>query len=157
MNENAKAWIEALRSGKYEQTDNTLTLLNSNGEMCGHCCLGVACELAMAAGVDITREIKLSTGETREVATYMWENGSQNAVLPEPVREWLGLRTFGGEFFASDGVDPDTGEQFDYDTSLAELNDSGATFEEIAKVIESEPEGLFGPSAYELGKSGHLA
>jgi hypothetical protein len=37
MNENTKKWVEALRSGKYKQTEHVLQDTN------GYCCLGVAC------------------------------------------------------------------------------------------------------------------
>lgn len=149
MNNNAKLWVDTLRSGKYKQTDNTLTKLDEDGNVEACCCLGVACELAVQAGVDITRLTTHPGGGDGEEdiiryeAAYQWDNGTQDAVLPEPVREWLGLKTFGGEYVMHD-------EEFDDEisTSLAEQNDNGATFEEIAQIIESEPEGLFGPSAY---------
>jgi hypothetical protein len=38
--QNRKLWIEALRSGKYQQTKSQLT------DRMGHCCLGVACIVA---------------------------------------------------------------------------------------------------------------
>ena len=50
------------------------------------------------------------------------------ARLPDEVQEWLGLNSDSGEF----------GEQ-----CLAKINDEGASFAEIADLIESEPEGLF--------------
>lgn len=46
LNENAKKWVAALRSGEYKQTKNYL----KNNE--GFCCLGVLCDLyAKDAGV----------------------------------------------------------------------------------------------------------
>jgi hypothetical protein len=38
--ENVRKWVEALRSGKYKQTQGRLYLDGA------HCCLGVVCELA---------------------------------------------------------------------------------------------------------------
>ena len=38
-------WMTALRSGKYKQTTGTLA------DQDGHCCLGVACDLAVKAGI----------------------------------------------------------------------------------------------------------
>jgi hypothetical protein len=39
-------WTAALRSGDYSQTSGLLTRLDLNGNVIGHCCLGVLCEIA---------------------------------------------------------------------------------------------------------------
>lgn len=48
--ENRRAWIAALRSGKYKQTMFRLYRSKKNaeesGERAGYCCLGVACRIA---------------------------------------------------------------------------------------------------------------
>lgn len=36
-------WIKALRSGKYQQGKNRLTIVNGNKKKLSHCCLGVLC------------------------------------------------------------------------------------------------------------------
>lgn len=41
-----KAWVKALRSGKYIQGQYYLKIKASNSEEVGYCCLGVACEVA---------------------------------------------------------------------------------------------------------------
>jgi hypothetical protein len=110
LNENAKKWVAALRSGEYKQAQSQLKT------EIGHCCLGVACELAKQAGV---------------ISDYK----SSEWFLPVTVRNWLGLATHGGTYQES--------EDTDLDMSLARKNDRGATFSEIADIIESEPEGLF--------------
>jgi hypothetical protein len=46
LNPNAQKWVEALRSGKYQQTRYLIS--RKDGK---YCCLGVACELAIAEGV----------------------------------------------------------------------------------------------------------
>ena len=104
LNDFAKKWVEALRSGKYAQTKRQLAYGES------YCCLGVACELAIDSGI-------ISSYESTD-------NG-----LPEEVQNALGLRF-------SIGV-------YGKNTSLAGINDKGATFNEIADIIESEPGGLF--------------
>jgi hypothetical protein len=135
MNENAKAWIAALRSGEYEQGKKALHVLEGDGV--GYCCLGVACDLAVKAGVPLTRETELSEVIHQEIEVFVTENGVRAvAYLPPPVRKWLGVRTDGGNYDAH----PST-HGF---TSLATKNDDGATFGEIADIIESEPKGLFG-------------
>lgn len=114
MNANAKLWVEALRSGEFKQCQFHLTTPE------GDCCLGVACKLAIRAGINL----KVEVGE--EFNSY--DGASQ--ILPERVREWLGL----------------TGRDSGYlGTQLSGENDRGKTFLEIADIIESEPEGLFLP------------
>lgn len=89
-----KKWIEALRSGKYEQAKGVLR----NGD--AYCCLGVLCSL---------------DPEFRDWAQY-----SQSVSAPPVARTGL----CGGGF-------PSPALQ------LAEMNDKGATFDEIANHIEA--------------------
>lgn len=124
MNDNAKRWVEALRSGKYTQAQHGL-----HPESGGYCCLGVACDLyGKAHGIVFV----LNASDDDDPYYYFLED---SALLPRPVQEWLGLRTSDGEFSAPENI---WGE-----TTLAERNDAGATFEEIAAIVESEPAGLF--------------
>jgi hypothetical protein len=115
LNENAKKWVAALRSGEYQQDKAYLRTEN------GLCCLGVACDLYM----------KLFGGQ--------WEKGMEgfrflgsDQVLPTDVRAWLGMRDVQGAYgpIASNKM-------------LTIDNDQGKTFAQIADIIESEPEGLF--------------
>ncbi len=116
LNKNAKKWVKALKSGKYTQTTDSLM------DSTGFCCLGVACDL-------YSKEHPRST----------WENGhfmGQAFTLPMVVQRWLGLSTEDGSTT---------------DASLVDYNDGNTSgdirrhsFKEIAKIIESEPEGLFG-------------
>ena len=46
-----KAWIAALRSGKYHQVDGQLCEVRGNQTF--HCCLGVACRVMHKNGVNI--------------------------------------------------------------------------------------------------------
>lgn len=58
MNEYAQAWIEALESGKYEQTTGALCKVDLAGKTIiarRYCCLGVACEVL---GVEMILDIK---------------------------------------------------------------------------------------------------
>lgn len=116
MNENARKWVQALRSGEFQQAKGTLR--DQDGRMC---CLGVACEV-------YRREVG---GEWRDEQFGPPGESFQGGFLPLGVRDWLGL--------ASHFALPK-----DRRRSLVRCNDSyGATFEEIADLIESEPEGLF--------------
>ena len=112
--ENRQQLSEALRSGKYQQ--NQLSLTNKN--YTAFCCLGVACEIS---GFN---QWQFKKGDRQPSF-----NG-ERLQLPNNVRAWLGFRTSIGEL--------DNGEY----KSLAEMNDMGITFPEIASMIDSEPEGL---------------
>ena len=123
LNKNARAWVKALRSGKYKQTKEALTRINPDtGEIVGNCCLGVACELAVKAGVQLD---PYPSGDT----LYY---GTENTVLPPAVQKWLGVEDgegglkYGGK-----------------DTSLAVLNDGGKSFKQIARIIEQKAAELF--------------
>lgn len=117
LNKNAKKWVRALKSGKYHQTKEVL-----HKEGGGYCCLGVACEVYQKSVGDL--DLGVTVGGCVVYDGYMCS-------LPKKVREWLGLRTATGEFRGDDLV------------SLVEMNDDGKRFKTIAKLIESEPEGLF--------------
>jgi hypothetical protein len=115
LNKNARAWVRALRSGKYKQGKNQLR----SGDR--FCCLGVACELAVKAGV---------IGPPVLDKTYRY--GDSRFELDQRVGNWLGLRDNAGRFMKK-------GEP----ESLSDLNDHGKKFVTIARIIESKPEGLF--------------
>lgn len=117
LNDNAKKWVEALRSGRFQQAKNRLATKD------GFCCLGVACEVAIENGVKLNKTV-VSTG--RILYDY------NEMLLPDSVREWLDLSTCGSDYKAV-GINK----------QLSADNDSGKTFTEIADIIESEPEGLF--------------
>jgi hypothetical protein len=52
------------------------------------------------------------------------------AGLPQIVQDWIGLNSYTGDYFGGDAC-------------LASDNDDGKSFQEIASIIESEPQGLF--------------
>lgn len=84
---NQLKWVEALESGDYKQDNikGALTNLDRDGNPESHCCLGVACEVAIANGLDLAVEAVPSVrryGVTAEVA-----------YLPDEVQEWLGVDT----------------------------------------------------------------
>lgn len=117
MNENARKWVEALRSGEYQQGHSLLR--SSENKMC---CLGVACE--------INPNAEFMPGNDDREGGYLIGYGPLmvSLMMDGVMREWLGMASPDGGF---DGG------------SLALLNDQGKTFSDIADVIESEPEGLF--------------
>jgi hypothetical protein len=109
-------WIQALRSPDAKQTTGYLGRVDGS-----RCCLGVACD------VFAKHEEGLAVTEGGRVMFY---DGCQ-AELPRIVRDWLRLSDPAGGWNGSDLP------------CLAKRNDNGATFAEIAKIIEAAPEGLF--------------
>lgn len=106
-------WVEALRSGDYAQTDAALQ------DSFGYCCLGVLCDVAEHNGINVARE---PSGYLHGA-----ELNQQTAVM-----EWAGIQNGEGWFHTPTGRE-----------SLAGLNDDEASFQRLADIIESEPEGLF--------------
>lgn len=126
MNKNARKWVEALRSDEYLQGTGLLAV--QEGGSTFYCCLGVACELFRKENeLDISPKSELHKGRM----ALLYE--SEKYHLPPQVQEWLGLSHADGGYLEED----------DSTTTLANENDHGATFEEIATIIESEPRGLF--------------
>lgn len=111
----AKIWVEALRSGEYEQGRNNLNCENK------FCCLGVLCELAIKNGLKIKKQI----GHYDQVVIY----NCKSTYPPAEVIEWAGMWSRYGVF---------NGET----NSLANLNDNGKSFAYIADIIETNVEKL---------------
>lgn len=131
MNDNAKKWVAALRSGEYKQGKNALTRTTKNGER--HCCLGVACDLYLKEHPS-RLAFKEVAGTGTTYREYRASDGTvTSANLPPVVVLWLGLNSRWGFHRLKSGKG----------TDLAALNDAGKRFKTIAKTIEAEPRGLF--------------
>ena len=103
-------WVDALRSGEYQQTQRYLRTDN------GFCCLGVLCDLY---GKENNVEWNLvNNGHNYEFQEF-------ESYLPSSVRKWADLE------------DPNPLVN-DEESTLVRLNDSGSTFEQIADVIEHQ-------------------
>jgi hypothetical protein len=114
-------WVEALRSGKYEQDRGVLRSTQTDG----FCCLGVLCDLYIQDHPDVQWEQDLENGR---FVLY-----GETGVLPSNVVTWAGLTDTNPEVKVPD--DDDTGY---CGGSLAGLNDMGHSFEKIAQVIEEQ-------------------
>lgn len=103
------AWLEALRSGNYVQARNHLRINDGVGHG-RFCCLGVACDII---------------GMGRWVAPlrydhYLYEMPDGltfHGIMPWQVSQLLGLQPF-------------------QENKLTEMNDAGASFEQIANYLE---------------------
>jgi hypothetical protein len=117
-----KRWIDALRSGGYQQTTGVLHDEDANG----FCCLGVLCDIAVKEGVVKSAELRaVESGDRdgRRVTAYDYEFG----VLPDSVKVWADIPVSNPDVIIDNRQ-----------TSLAEENDGGKTFSEIADIIEEQ-------------------
>lgn len=125
----AKKWVKALRSGKYKQGEGCLKQTDIPKNKTYHCCLGVLCELYNEQMTQ-SKKKKLND-DIDKYGLYSFEEDIE--VLPDNVRQWAGLIGKTGSF--NNDVKTDDGV---YYASLAEMNDLGCSFKEIANTIEKE-------------------
>lgn len=143
------AWVAALRSGEFEQTRETLVEVVGNEQYdlgLRFCCLGVACEVAMARGVPIRRSgsrylYQLESGCelcAGRGCSFCELEEQEEGELPPPVLEWFGFNEPSVELML-DGKH----------TNAAYLNDElYYDFRRIADVVEEN---------YLDGEEGHGA
>lgn len=122
---NRKAWLEALRSGKFRQT--TGKLKSRNG---AYCCLGVLCEVAEVPkrwnGFDYTYGVE----DDKDYYAV------SDTALPTMAMEWLGVKD-GAPHLATPVIVKDKDGDVHRETNLIELNDTyGWSFEQIADAVE---------------------
>ena len=120
-------WIDALRSGDYEQGSEKLRSVT------GYCCLGVLCDL-YAREHDTQWEFRgydELSDETNPHPMDYWYFDEHSEFLPESVMNWAGLKTHNPPM----RVDSDDGF---YTDEIANLNDSGYTFNDLSKLIEQQ-------------------
>jgi len=115
-------WLAALRSGEYPQSAHAL---RSNE---GYCCLGVLCDLYRLENPSRWVEDHDDLG----TAAVEWDPKRAVSIVVPPmvVMRWAGL----SEQNPCVNLEDDEGEE--RVTDLANLNDSGLTFEQLADVIE---------------------
>jgi len=118
--QNLKLWAEALRSGKYQQAQNSLKTDD------GYCCWGVACEIS---GIGFwSRCGYLNYFFVRD---NHGDNGNSGNPPPEISHVWAGMGDHSGVF-----------DREGFENSLIELNDSGEfSFSQIADIIEAYANG----------------
>lgn len=127
--ENVRKWVDALRSGNYEQTDGQLRKEDDEGVV-GFCCLGVACDISELGTWDENDGFRIDG-----VEYYDDEDGREpdSGYLPIEVADWLGV-------FGNNPVLKATVPLADSDLTEAvasNLNDLyHLSFEQIADAIE---------------------
>ena len=135
MKEEVKVlWLEALRSGQYQQGQETLRRKNSSGPMNAttdqFCCLGVLCDLYAKAHPD--RTVWTEATKERHIALNLvpFDLGDgliEHEYLPMRVRVWAGLDPRDPQVTYNDEV-----------TDISSLNDNGVSFTQIADLIEDQ-------------------
>lgn len=122
-----KIWIEALESNKYKQGKGCLVNDDNNT----FCCLGVACDLATKAGLEV--DVDTIYNDDRFVKTY----NDNKYFLPEDITAWFGFPYDTGVSLLREYKD-DTGKVVvdKVTTSLANLNDTHDwSFKDIAGLM----------------------
>lgn len=114
---NIRLWVDALRSGKYRQGRQYLETVGKDGVV-RHCCLGVACRVAMANGVD---EFTTTRGDETVITVFDKHVG----VLPLNVRVWLGLDDCDPKLVVDGSV-----------TAIEANDDCNWSFDQIASALE---------------------
>ena len=125
LNEHAKAWVAALRSGEYSQAQGMLH--NHHG----YCCLGVACDLYHQDTGNGNGNWHHNPSNGEEY-TFVDGDAVDTDALPRKVADWLGLN-----------VELDSLVHLPSGDGLAHMNDCGDTFEQIADVIVAHEAELF--------------
>lgn len=148
------AWVKALESGEFRQTKGQLGLGNTVDGF-SYCCLGVACELAIQAGVKVQRQVveEKESGDPFDPDTVVY-NGDVTLLPPQQVHEWYDMednvQLFDVISWEIDNPgswlpDLDGVEAREYFVEASELNDANHyTFDQIARCVRV---------TYELGEA----
>lgn len=152
--------VPALRSGRYEQGQGALHILDETTDRHYMCCLGVACDLIAPDAWHTTFEddggnlrramddIVLTAGipysddpnVTHSLEAFWWvvDDVPEQANAPQALQQMVGIDV-GGSIVLLDKAAPlpdDAPDALRDYQSLIEMNDGGYTFDDIADVIE---------------------
>jgi hypothetical protein len=107
-------WVEALRSGTYQQCTGRLRRRKVGDERDGYCCLGVLCSISGDGAWEI-----VGSPIPSDAVSYEYRCGSESRLggLPYQISEQYNIH--------------ETEEKH-----LIDMNDGGASFSEIALYIE---------------------
>lgn len=133
--EHLRLLIDDLENGGHNQARSALEVTDSNGNV-SYCCLGRACRVAMANGVQLSVETILNEDHVSHLsstASITYFNGN-SYTMPDEVAEFYG-------FVRKSDDEPDH-HPYAIDSDgknkgLAEYNDEGKTLEYIAGLLRS--------------------
>lgn len=120
IKENRKKWVAALRSGDYIQGHNYLCRDDN------YCCLGVLSEIAGAKKTPAPSDAFISTN------VFLFDK--DGFTLSDRSMKFVGLSTPIGRYQDKNG---------NWQCLVDDNDINGFTFNELADLIESEPNGLF--------------
>lgn len=142
---NLNKWLEALRSDKYTQISGVL----ANAECTGGCCLGIFLIGPLGLKPDRTTDyFREEEEDPLDISIFSAINGlgeaiDETTVLPRPVTREHGFYTETGGAYIKNRVGilalQSVRTSKGICTSLAEANDRGVPFAEIADIIEANP------------------
>jgi hypothetical protein len=113
--------VQTLRRGEYTQGRKRLRRTDNT-----YCCLGVACEIYK----DATGQGEWEKRSDSDCYGFFMDGQESRTTLPGPVKRFFGFMSEKGAYFNDEHA-------------LSADNDQGASFKEIANIIESNPEGMF--------------
>lgn len=123
-----QAWIDALRSGEFNQCTGALGKLADGGGV-NYCCLGVLATLAGAGHC-------FRPDEGEGILVFDFGDGSEDSgIIPLSVRDTIVSDLKLGQLIYETGPD----REDDLMRTLSSKNDRGATFNEIADYLENLP------------------
>lgn len=139
-----KAWVRSLESGNFRQARGYLCKKNpkprSKFGPYSFCCLGIACEVAIA------NDIKIETEEKQISKEVIVKYDQMVEFLNDRMADIFGFYGFNGSFRYYK-LDPEEVNELERlckgHDSLTSLNDSGFTFKEIAKIVKKFPHAIF--------------
>jgi len=131
-------WVDALRDGTRKQCTGALKSLDNK-----YCCLGVLCELHQLK----TKMLYYEEDETEQRPDgiiFCYGHNEDHEVLPKGFDKEIGLYSKSGEIkYTVESTEYCDELDLPVYASLAESNDGGWTFQEIADFIERFPELVF--------------
>lgn len=140
------AWLDRLVSGEVAQTKGQLGEYGrDDGEPDGFCCLGVLCDVLLDFDeVPVSLDPRITTNHWSGVPTErtnMSFNDGETGLLPSNLAKFLGLDNNPDYSFRTSGPSNSIDDRGSWvDLALADLNDDGFTFAQIADVIRwAEP------------------
>ena len=121
-------WVDGLLSGKFKQGTGYLAYQLPDGTF-EYCCLGVACEIAIAHGLQIDREVSTEPMANDALPVYFaWGR----YLLPDPVMQWYGIH---GDT-AVELVLPSSLDKVPRETTAAQINDElRVSYRGIARIL----------------------
>lgn len=132
---NQLAWLTDLESGKYAQAREMLSCAD------GLCCLGVAAKHVLKVAVEVFNPAEVNWEILRNwdySRGYIELLDGEETMLSPDAAEKMGLRCRSGGF--SEEYRENHQERF---SSLADMNDRGKTFAEIAAFMRENPRAVF--------------